>query len=69
MKEDYKKAFKKVNFIFFNSVLFNGKEYEKQMGPEISDQFLFRLQNKFRKITLLVIYQLVKFDDVKESGF
>ena len=34
---------------------------EKQKGPEASDQLLFRLQNKFRKISLLVMYYLTKF--------
>ena len=33
-------------------------------GLETSDQSLFRLQNKFRKIPLLVIYYPTKFDDV-----
>ena len=33
-------------------------------GPGTSDHSFFRLQNKFRKIPLLVIYYLIKFDDV-----
>ena len=36
---------------------------EKQKGPVTSDQLLFRLQNKFRKIPLLVMHYLIKFDD------
>ena len=58
------KSLKKVNFIFLsNPVPFNGQSYQKQKGPETSDQSLFRLQNKFRKIPLLVINYLTKFDD------
>ena len=59
------KSLKKVNFIIFlNSVSFNGKSYLKQKGPETSDQLLFRLQNKLKKIPFLVTYCLTKFDDV-----
>ena len=47
-----------------NPVPFNGQSYQKQKGPGTSDQSLFRLQNKFRKIPLLVMYYLTKFDDV-----
>ena len=36
----------------------------KEKGPGTSDQSLFSLQNKFRKIALLVTYYLTKFDDV-----
>ena len=43
---------------------FNRQNYRKQKGPRTSDQWLFRLQNKFRKIPLLVMYYLTKFDDV-----
>ena len=38
--------------------------YQKQKKPRTSDQSLFRLQNKFKKIPLLVKYYLTKFDDV-----
>ena len=38
--------------------------FNRQKGPETSDKLLFKLQNKFRKITLLVMYCLTKFDDV-----
>ena len=38
--------------------------FNTQKGPETSDKLLFKLQNKFRKITLLVMYCLTKFDDV-----
>ena len=59
------KTLKKVNFIFsFEPSPFNGQNYQKQKGPGTSDQSLFRLRNKFRKIPLLVMYYLTKFDDV-----
>ena len=58
-------SLKKVNFIFLsNPVPFNGQSYQKQKGSGTSDQSLFRLQNKLRKIPLLVIYYLAKFDDI-----
>ena len=43
---------------------FNGQDYEKQKGRGTSDQSLFRLQNNFRKIPLLVMYYLIKFDNM-----
>ena len=70
MKEDYQKALKKLTLFFLsNPVPFNGQSYQKQKGSGTSDQSLFRLQNKFRKIHLLVIYSLTKFDDIIQSGF
>ena len=51
-------------FLLSDPVPFNGQNYQKQKGPGTSNQSLFRLQNKFRKIPLLVIYYLTKFDDV-----
>ena len=63
--EDYQKALKMLTLFFLsNPVPFNGQNYQKQKGPGTSDQSLFRLQNKFRKIPLLVMYYLTKFDDV-----
>ena len=50
--------------IFFESSPFNGQDYEKQNKSGTDDQTLFRLQNKFREIPLLVMYYLTKFDDV-----
>ena len=35
----------------------------KKKEPRTSDQSFFRLQNKFTKIPLLVVYYLTKFDD------
>ena len=65
MKEDYQKTLKKLILLFLsNPAPFNGQSNQKQKGPGTSDQSLFRLQNKFRKICLLVMYYLTKFDDV-----
>ena len=59
------KSLKKVtSFVLSNAVPFNRQNYQKQKGRGTSDQSLFRLQNKFRKIPLFVIYYLTKFDDV-----
>ena len=56
---------KNVNFIFSsNPVPFNGQSYIKQKGLGTSDQSLFRLQNKFTEISLLVIHYQTKFDVV-----
>ena len=65
MRWDSQKAFKKLTLFFLsNPVPFSGKDYEKQKGPGTNDQSLFSLQNKFRKIPLLVMCYLTKFDDV-----
>ena len=70
MKEDYQKALKKLTVFFLsNPVPFNGQIYQKQKGPGTSNQSLFRLQNKFRKIPLLVIYYHNKFDDITQNSF
>ena len=59
------KSLKKVtSFFLSNPVPFNRQNYQKQKGPGTNDQSLFRLRNKFRKIPLLVMYYLTKFDDV-----
>ena len=48
------KSLKKVTFFLLSSpVPFNRQNYQKHKGPAISDQWLFRLWNKFRKIPLL----------------
>ena len=61
---------RKLTLVFLsNPVPFDGQDYEKQKEPETSNQSLFRLHNKFRKVTLLVIYYLTKFNDVIWSGF
>ena len=49
---------------FLNLVPFNGQSYKNQKEPGTSDQSFLRLQNKFRKILVLVIYYLTMFDDV-----
>ena len=57
-----RKSLKKLTLFFLsNQVPVNGQDYEKQNGPETTDQSLSRLQNKFRKIPLLVKYFLNKF--------
>ena len=50
-----KKVFILTLFFLLNPVPFNGQSYQKQKDLELSDQSLFMLQNKFRKIPLLVI--------------
>ena len=65
MKADYQKALKKlISFFLLNLVPFNRKSYLKQKGPGTSDQSLVRLKKKFKKISLLVIHYLTKFDDL-----
>ena len=65
MKEDYQKAIKRLTLVFLsNPVPFNGQDCEKQKRSGTSDPSLFRLQSKFRKIPVLVMYYLTKFDDV-----
>ena len=56
-------------FFLSNQVLFNGQSFQKLKGSGTRDLLLFRLQNKFTKIYLLVIYYLTKFDGVIQSGF
>ena len=59
------KSFKNVtSFVLLNPVPFNIQNYQKQKEPGTSDQWLFRFQNKLRKIPLLVMYYLTKFNDV-----
>ena len=59
LKEHYQKALKKlISFFLLNPAPFNGQSYLKQKGPGTRDRLLFRLQNKFRKIPLLVKYYL-----------
>ena len=61
----YQKALKKLTLFFLlNPVPFNRQSYQKQKGPGTSDQSRFRLRNKFRKIPLLAVCYLIKFDDV-----
>ena len=68
LKDDYQKALKKSTLFFLsNSVPFNGQSYLKQKGSGSSDQSLFRLRNKFRKIPLFVIYYLTKFNAMWNS--
>ena len=63
------KTLKKVNFFFSSETSpFNGRSYQKQKGPGTSAQSLLRLRKKFRKIPLLVISYLTRFDDVIHNG-
>ena len=69
MKEDYQKPLSKLILFFLSKpVPFNGQCYQKR-GPGTSDESLFSLQNKFRKIPLLGIYYLTKFDDLYKAVF
>ena len=62
---DYQQSLIRLTLSFLlKPVPFNGQSYQKQKEPGTSDQSLFRLRNKFRKIPLLVISYLTKFDDV-----
>ena len=64
MKEDYQKFLKNVMFfLLLSPVPFKRQNYQKK-GPGTSDEWLFSLQNKFRKIPILVMYYLTKFDNV-----
>ena len=58
------KSLKKGRFSLSNPVPFNEQSYQKQTGSGTSHWSLFRLQNKFRKSPLFIIYYLTKFDDV-----
>ena len=51
-------------FFLLNPVLSNEQSYQKQKEPGTSDQLLFRLQKKKKKIPLVVICFLTKFDDI-----
>ena len=64
----------KIGYVHFITVYhftipLNGQNYQKQKGIGTNNQSLFRLENKFRKIPLLVIYYLVKFDDYYKVVF
>ena len=55
---------KLTSFFLSNPVPFYRQNNKKQKGPGSSDHLLFRLQNKFRRVPVLVMYYLTKFDDV-----
>ena len=61
MNVDYQKPLNKLTLFFpSNPVPFNGESYQQQKGPETSERVsLFRLQNKFTKISLLVIISIL----------
>ena len=58
------KSPKLILFFLSSPVPFNGQSYQKQKGSGTSDQPLFRLENKFSKIPLLVICCMTIFDDI-----
>ena len=62
---------KKLTLFFLSNPVppFNGQSYQKQKGPGTSDQPLCRLWDKSRKISLLVMYYMTKFDGVIQSSF
>ena len=63
LKRDYQKPVKNLTLFFLlNPVPFNGQIYKNQKGLGTSDQSLFRLQNKFTKISILVTHYQTKFD-------
>ena len=63
--KDYQKPLKMSTLFFLpNQVPFNVQNYQKQKGSGTSDQSLSRLRKKFRKMPILVMYYLTKFDDV-----
>ena len=65
MKGDYQKPLKKLTLFFLsNPVPFNGQSYKKQKGLRTTEKPLSRLENKFTKISLLVVYYQAKFDGV-----
>ena len=71
MKRDYQKPLKKLTLVFLsNPVPFNGQSFQKQKGSGTRHLLIFRLPNKFTKVSLLVTYYLTKFDGVIiQSGF
>ena len=64
-----KKPLKSQLYFFFRTQSLFMDSYQKQKGSGTSDQSLFRLRNKFRKIPLFFIYYVTKFDDVMWSSF
>ena len=71
MKRDYQKPLKKLTLVFLsNPVPFNGQSFQKQKGSGTRNLLIFRLRNKFTKVSLSVIYYLTRFDGVIiQSGF
>ena len=56
---------KKLTYFFFRAqFLLIGKNMKNKKGLELVASLLFRFQSKFRKISLLVVYYLSKFDDI-----
>ena len=69
-ERDYREPLKTLTLFFLsNPISFNGQSYQKQNRPGTSDLSLFRLRNRFTKISLLVLYYLTKFDGVRSAIF
>ena len=66
LKTNYQRAL--TSFFLLNPVPLMEKIKKKEQ-PGTSDKLLFRLQNKFKKFPLSVMYYLAKFDEVIWSGF
>ena len=65
LKGDYQNPLKNLTLFFLSNLApFNGQSYKKQKGIGTSEQSLFRLRNKFTKISLLVTYYQVIFNGV-----
>ena len=59
------KSLKKANFIFsLEPSPFSWTNLSKENSSGTSNKLLFRLRNKIRKIPLLVMYYLTKFNNV-----
>ena len=59
------KSLERGNFIFsFELSPFQSTKLSKQKESGTSERSLFRLRNKSRKIPLLVMHYLTKFDDI-----
>ena len=70
MKEDYQKALKKSALFFLPSpVSFNGQRYQNKRSLELVTSHSSGYTTSSKKIHLLVIYYLTKFDDVMSSSF
>ena len=70
LKKNCRKVLKKLTLYFLsNAIPFNGYDYKQQKEPGTSDQSLSGYKNKFRKIPLLVLNYLNKFDGVTQSSF
>ena len=63
-ERELSKTLEKLTLSFLSKPVPINEHYQKHKGPGTNEQTLFMLRNKFRKIPLLAIYYLTKFDDV-----